>query len=163
MKRKDIIIPIHIKGTYIKEPHIRELCTNDYYRNFLQLLNKLSKFDYEKITFDDFYEYNNKYMDKKNNTQIYVIESEGLIIGCGTLLIEHKFIHNLSKVGHIEDVIIDEKYRNMGLGKKLINKLVDIASNNLCYKVILDCSKDKEIFYEKCGFTNMNSQMSIYF
>ena len=58
-----------------------------------------------------------------NNTQTYVIENtkNRQIVGFGRILIEHKFIHNLAIKCYIEDVVIDEKYRNMGLGKQLID------------------------------------------
>lgn len=34
----------------------------------------------------------------------------------------------------------------------MIEKLVDIAQEANCYKVILSCSKANVGFYEKCGF-----------
>ena len=53
------------------------------------------------------------------NHQIFVIENKDTnhIIGTLTILIEQKVIHNMGKVGHIEDVVIDNKYRGRGLGK----------------------------------------------
>ena len=37
-----------------------------------------------------------------------MVDLEGKVIGCATLLIEPKFIHECSNVGHIEDVVIDK-------------------------------------------------------
>ena len=74
------------------------------------------------------------------------------IIGSGTLLIEKKFIHQLGKVGHLEDIVISPDYQGQGLGKKLINHLVEQAREEGCYKVILDCLEDVTSFYVKSGF-----------
>tara|TARA_A100001011_G_scaffold399405_1_gene507880 strand:+ start:77 stop:541 length:465 start_codon:yes stop_codon:yes gene_type:complete len=88
------------------------------------------------------------------------IEAElDIMIGMGTILIEHKLIHNCGCVGHIEDVVIDQKYRNMNIGKLLIENLVNIARNKEAYKVILNCSSDKKEFYKKCGFYESNNEM----
>lgn len=74
------------------------------------------------------------------------------IIGTATLLIEQKFIHNGGKVGHIEDVATRAGYEGMGVGKKIIQRLIEISRDLQCYKIILDCD-DKVIgFYEKLGF-----------
>ena len=48
----------------------------------------------------------------KENGDHYIIVAEdhqtAKILACGTLLIEQKFIHNGGKVGHIEDIVVDE-------------------------------------------------------
>tara|TARA_Y100000389_G_C17317054_1_gene441049 strand:+ start:77 stop:526 length:450 start_codon:yes stop_codon:yes gene_type:complete len=83
------------------------------------------------------------------------------LVGIGTLLIEYKLIHNCSCVGHIEDIVVHEKYRNMNLGKQLINKLVSIAKEKCVYKVILNCTEETGRFYNKCGFHKSNIEMRI--
>lgn len=85
------------------------------------------------------------------------------MIGCGSIIIEPKFIHKCGSVAHIEDVCINPEYRGKGYGKKIIQLLVDISKVNNCYKVILDCNDENKSFYEKCGFNKTNNQMSIYF
>jgi len=99
------------------------------------------------------------------NIQIWLIEDyyNKTIIGCGTIIIEPKFIHNCGYVSHIEDVCIIPEYQGKGYGKKIIQQLIDISKINNCYKIILNCSQDNELFYEKCGFKKTNTQMSIYF
>ena len=85
------------------------------------------------------------------------------IVLSGTLLIEKKMIHNGGLVGHIEDIVVDQNYRNHGLGKSLIRQLVESGRRLNCYKVILDCS-DKVIgFYEKCGLKYKDNCMAIYY
>ncbi len=97
--------------------------------------------------------------------QIWIAQevSSNKIIGCGTILIEPKFIHNCGSVAHIEDVCILPEYRSKGYGQLIIQVLIDISKTNDCYKIILNCSKEKKSFYEKCGFKETNAQMGIYF
>jgi len=98
-----------------------------------------------------------------SNIHIYCMCDDGIVIGIGTLMIEQKIIHNFSKVGHIEDVVIDTKYNSKGYGKQLIGYLTYIAKQQKCYKVILNCSRNMAGFYEKCGYTEKNISMGIYF
>lgn len=85
------------------------------------------------------------------------------IVGSGTIIYEPKIIHGCKNVGHIEDIVVYEKYRGYGIAKKILEKLVDLASIKNCYKVILDCKKDLITFYEKNGFCQNNYQMTKYF
>ena len=83
---------------------------------------------------------------------IYVACLNDRIIGTITVLIEPKIIHRGGSVGHIEDIVVDKNYRKMGIGKLLINHVLDIAKERGCYKIILDCDEDNMGFYEKAGF-----------
>jgi len=84
------------------------------------------------------------------------------LIGCGTIILEPKFIHEMSSVAHIEDVCIDRHFQMLGYGKVLINYLQSIAIKEKCYKIILNCSDKNIPFYESCGFNSVNVEMSIY-
>jgi len=88
----------------------------------------------------------------QQNITIYVIEDNNSILGISSILIEQKFIHNGGRVGHIEDVVVDKKSRGLGVGKMLIEKCVEKAKQEGCYKVILDCDRKNVGFYTKCGF-----------
>jgi glucosamine-phosphate N-acetyltransferase len=130
---------------------------NDYNLNFFELLNQLSVG--EKPSFDDFKLYLN---NLNQNHQIYIIKNNNKIIATGTLFIESKLSHNLGKVGHIEDIIVDQSYRNCGLGSKMIEFLIQQAKKMNCYKIILNCNYDKKSFYEKFKFKENGYQMVIY-
>tara|TARA_B100000925_G_C21914637_1_gene433115 strand:+ start:215 stop:634 length:420 start_codon:yes stop_codon:yes gene_type:complete len=97
------------------------------------------------------------------NHMIYVILYENNVAGIGTILIENKIIHNFGKVGHIEDIVIDSKFRGLGLGKELINFLVKKGKKLGCYKIILDCSDKMVGFYSKCGFKREGNMMTVRF
>ena len=139
---------------------VRSVTNNDYYE-ILDLYTEFTNEEYRvsKEQFENF-------MDTTLtiNHRLYVIEDfEGRVVGCATLLIEHKLIHNQSKVAHIEDVIINSKHRGLGYGKVLIKSLITKAMEEDCYKVILDCEDDIRPFYESCGLSEKGIQMALYF
>ena len=93
----------------------RNLEINDYYKGYLDLLSQLTEVNKENITFEKF---SNFIKNLSNNHKIIVIIHDNKILASGTLLIEDKVIHGISKVGHIEDVVVDCESRGFGLGKK---------------------------------------------
>ena len=129
----------------------------DYYNGFLQLLEQLTTVNANEISYDDFSDHYDKL-----TSDVFVIKHNNKIIATASVLIESKFIHKLSNVGHIEDVVIDLEYRNAGLGKMMINHCVNYANEHNCYKILLNCAEKNIGFYEKCGFTNKNFEMSLY-
>lgn len=140
--------------------HVSKLEKNDYKRGFLNLLEQLTTVNPELITFEEFC----KCYDEMN-TCTYVIRSISAdsVVATGSLLLEKKFIHNLGSVGHIEDIVVDKKYSGMGLGKEIVKHLVKMAKEKGCYKIILNCGENNIKFYEKCGFTQKEIGMAIYF
>ena len=132
------------------------LSKTDFNTNYLSLLSQLSAIDPQGITFDTFY----KFVDKLNSNHIIKIiknKNTKKIVGTVTILIEEKLLHNNGRVGHIEDLVIDESMRGCGLGKKIL----DIAKNECknCYKIILNCNDNNIDFYNKCGYMISGSQM----
>lgn len=99
-----------------------------------------------------------------SNHFIFVINDieKNKIVGSGTIIIERKIIHNFKNVGHIEDIVVDNNYRGAGLGKMIINYLLDFAEKNNCYKTILTCSNENVGFYEKLGFIKKDNFMARY-
>jgi glucosamine-phosphate N-acetyltransferase len=73
------------------------------------------------------------------------------MVGTGKLMVEYKFSRGLSKVGHIEDIVVGKDYRGNGYGKMIVKYLIEQARKNGCYKVILNSDEDKVEFYNKCA------------
>jgi glucosamine-phosphate N-acetyltransferase len=142
--------------------NIKKLDETDFDFGYLELLENLTTVgDISKEkAIQQFYKIN-----KNDNIEIYVIfdASSNKIVASGTLLVEDKFIHQCGKVGHIEDIVVNPKYRGMGLGKKIITHLTERAKELECYKIILDCAEKNTEFYQKCGFSIKGIQMSIYY
>lgn len=94
---------------------------------------------------------------------ILVISDGAKIVGTGTLLVERKFIHDLGRVGHIEDIAVAKDQQGKKLGLRMIQALDYVAEAIGCYKSILDCSDANEGFYLKCGFRRVGLQMAHYY
>lgn len=136
--------------------NIRKLDEKDY----IEYLRLINIFRETNFTEQQFKETLNKI--NNNNSIIYIIELNNKLIGTGTILFEHKFIHNISKIAHIEDICIDNSYRSKGLGKLLIDYLIKCAEENGCYKVTLYCDDKLEKFYSSCGLERKGIQMAKY-
>jgi glucosamine-phosphate N-acetyltransferase len=140
----------------------RKILKTDFYKNYVLLLQHLTIVNPEEITATKF----NTFIENlDDNHAIYVLEdiTNNIIIGTITLLIEAKIIHNMGKVAHIEDVVVEPNYRGANLGKLLVKKVTDIADKANCYKIILDCGEHNEEFYKKCEFQQKGLQMARYF
>ena len=146
------------------ENRFRRLEKKDY-TDFYFLINQLRKTELSKDQFEET-------LSNIENTQmihIWVVEKydtvsgSNSLVGAGTIVYEQKFIRNCGKVAHIEDVVICKTKRCSGLGKELVQFLVNKAHENYCYKVILNCDETISPFYEKCGLSKKNVQMAKYF
>lgn len=136
----------------------------------LALLSQLTTVtDKKGQTISDEY-YNYLFRLLPNTHYIYVMysekgeiaEEEEQLVGMGTLIVERKLVHGGNPVGHIEDIVIDKKYRGKSYGKKLIDFLINKCKEAGCYKVILNCDEKNVGFYEKFGFQQKNVEMSMY-
>ena len=132
---------------------IRTINIDDFNKNYIQLINQLSN---TIVTKNQFIKYIKTLSD---NHQIYVLEKNSIIIGSITIIIEPKLIHNLKSVCHIEDMIVDKNYRGQGLSNELLIYAKNIAKNNNCYKIILNCNESLEKFYSKNKFFKSSLQM----
>ena len=140
----------------------RLLQRSDYKKGHLELLNQLTTVgDVSESQFNVAFDS----MERNPYSTTFVIEDKAKhkIIACITVLIEQKFTHSCSRVGHIEDVVTHNNYRGKGLGKLIVDYAVNYAKQNGCYKVILDCNDDNIPFYTKCGFKKKENQMALYF
>lgn len=95
---------------------------------------------------------------------VFVVVGEGgALLATATLLLERKIAHGCGLCAHVEDVVVDEAARGRGIGRMLVEELVEKARRAGCYKVILNCSRGNAGFYEACGFARREQQMALYF
>ena len=130
---------------------IRHIDYTDY-NNYIKLIN----INVNKAAYDLF-------ISNLNPTRhiIVLYEKDNEIIGTGSLLIEPKLTYNISYLGHIENIFVGEKYRNKGVGKQIVNYLVNYAREKLCYRIDLAC-EDKLIgLYKGVGFNKQLICMSM--
>ena len=135
---------------------IRKIQKKDLFNGFLQSLDALRKTSdlnpkkAEKIF--------NKISENPNQA-IYVAIKDSKVIGATTIIIEQKFIHGGSKVGHIEDVVVAKEFQGKGIGQKIVKSMLKYAQDQGCYKTILDCTDELIPFYESIGFKKHSNSM----
>ena len=160
--------------------NIRPIVSSDYTNNYLSLLdqdfsinpNTISLYDFTSCV-NNLHDYHQIFViaaelpkeeeDAIGDTIICDVNNVQTIVGSVTIFIETKIIHNFGKVAHVEDVIVDNTCRGKGLGKMLVQKCIDYAQKHDCYKIILNCSDENIPFYEKCGFSKKENEMTLYF
>jgi len=93
------------------------------------------------------------------NNHLIVVRDKGRIVGMGLLI---SFVKTSGTRGQIEDVVMDEKYRGKGLGKKLVERLIKEARKLKLTKVGLT-SRPHRIaankLYRKLGFIRKNTNV----
>ena len=122
------------------------------YNNFIKLINININTDIYNLFISNL---------NPNRHIIVLCEKDNQVVGTGSLLIEPKLTYNISYLGHIENIFVDEKYRNKGIGKEIVEYLVNYAREKLCYRIDL-ASEDKLInFYKGLGFNKQLICMSM--
>jgi len=146
---------------------IRELSYFDYKHKYVELLQQGFTIVPSDISIQAFTDFIGTLGE---NHKIFVIEKEmpenqeTIIVGSITVWIEPKFIHSMGKVAHIEDLITHESYRGQHIATHLLDHCIEYAKQKACYKIVLNCDKQMERFYERNGFScKGNKQMSVYF
>jgi glucosamine-phosphate N-acetyltransferase len=141
---------------------IRKLEYDDYHKGFFELLQQLTMAD--KPSYEEFKNHLDN-INRRDAENIYVYENlvDKKLYGTISYFSEYKFIHNLSKVGHIEDFVVDKDHRNKKIGSKLIDMAIKMAKQKGCYKIILECTDELIPFYQKFGFKKNANSMQIYF
>lgn len=97
-------------------------------------------------------------LDDKN-IHYYVAEQYGRVIGVASIIVINKLLRGGNRMGLIEDVAVSRSAGSRGIGRMLIEKLMEVGVEKGCYKIVLNCSEDVVGFYEKCGFYVKELQM----
>lgn len=84
-----------------------------------------------------------------------------ILVGTGTVFYEAKISHNLGYVAHIEDIVVCDTYRSLGIATQIMSHLIRLSKEKNCYKIILDCKRDVCKVYEKSGFIQAGIQMRL--
>ena len=142
---------VDIKTLELNETNYNEII--NLYNNFNKINKKILDFKNLKSLIER--------LPKNHNIFLYLINN--IIVGGITLIIEEKIIHSGGKVGHIEDFVVLDIYRNKGIGSLLYNYVKILCEQNKCYKIILDCNELIENYYIKKGFIKKGSYMTYYF
>lgn len=90
-----------------------------------------------------------------SNYQTYICATDGdILIGYCSLTIKNNLWMS-ANLGNVDELVVDSKYRNQGIGKLLMLEIEKIAKQNVCKRLELDSAFHRTIaheFYDKLGF-----------
>ena len=115
-----------------------DLWTSSFSRNFSNVLNP-------------------GYINDPSSITMVVCEGN-TIIGVASIHIIYKLSRTL---GLIEDVAVNKDHRGKGIGKSIVEKLIEIGKQKNCDKIVLNTSEKNSKFYEKIGFEKNEIQLVI--
>jgi glucosamine-phosphate N-acetyltransferase len=136
-------------------PVARRLRREDFDRGFVQTLQSLRPSPLTRERFDEVFD------ALGDHCRVWVLEVDGAVAATATLLLERKFLHGGSVVGHVEDVAVGRAFQGRRLGKRLLAHVLSDARAAGCYKVILNCDQAVAGFYEGIGFHKQDVGMRI--
>lgn len=132
----------------------------DDIEGIFELLNELYA---GKIEYNIFSKIYMEKLNDCNNYYIVAIENKKII---GILISEISYkLHKSKKVSFIEDLIVNEQYRNRGIGKLLIEDAIRYAKKLECEVVELTSyitNENAHRFYEKNGFKKHSYKFKKY-
>ena len=119
-----------------------------------ELLNQLTEIDYsgrdKDICWDEF-----EYGCSIGIVGLY----NDKIVAYGSIVIENKI--RGEKAGHIEDIVVNSKFRGMDIGVKLIRKLTKIGDDRGCYRITLFCDESLTNFYSKNNLNPKKGEVAL--
>lgn len=87
---------------------------------------------------------------------IFVLEHRGSVAATTYLNVVPKMTRSASPYAVIENVVVDETLRRIGLGKQIMAGTLDAAWVAGCYKAMLMTGSSREAthaYYRRCGFS----------
>lgn len=96
---------------------------------------------------------------------VYVAEKDENIIGTFELLIMDNLAHCGKPSGIVEDVVVEEKHRNSGVGREMMRYAMEVCRKHGCYKLMLSSNEKRagaHRFYEKLGFTRHGFSYAVW-
>lgn len=95
----------------------------------------------------------------KNKLARYIVaEIDGLVVGYGGIWL-------IIDEGHITNIAVDKRYRGIGVGKKIIEGLIELCKNNSINSMTLEVRKSNIVaqkLYKKYGFVEAGIRPNYY-
>ena len=119
-------------------------------RSVYDLITTLMGFPLDREAFHDVFARNLH----SESVLYYVAESNGAIVGFGSLHIE-LLLHHAGLAGEIQELVVHETVRSKGIGAELVSRLEEEAEKRGCVSIEVTTRKrwvDAQRFYERVGF-----------
>ena len=97
---------------------------------------------------------------------LYVAVVDNTIVGSFALLIMDNLAHMGAPSAVVEDVVVRLRWRDKGIGRRMIRFAMEKARQARCYKLALSCSINREHaheFYESLGFEKHGYSLLVKF
>jgi glucosamine-phosphate N-acetyltransferase len=91
-----------------------------------------------------------------DNQRLIVGLIDNRIVGFCSLTIKNN-LWQAGNLGHVDELVIDEKSHGQGIGRKLIDEITFHTKENDCKRIELDSAfhrKEAHKFYENLGYEN---------
>jgi glucosamine-phosphate N-acetyltransferase len=93
----------------------------------------------------------------RSKSQVYLCaEDRDEVIGFVSLTVKNN-LWQAANLGHVDELVVDEKHRGLGLGTQLLKEIVAKAKQRGCVRVELDSAfhrKEAHGFYKRHDFEN---------
>ena len=103
-------------------------------------------------------------IDADKNNELLVAEADGEIVGTLQLTLTPSISFQGGKRATVESVRVDQKYRNLGIGRKLMQYAIERAQAAGCISMQLTTNAertDAHRFYENLGFEGSHLGMKL--
>ena len=127
-----------------------------HFNELIKLLQEVSSFYPNHSNLDSIYK---ELVSQKNLFCIVALSGEE-IVGFGSIF----FLQRVrgGKEGIIEDLIVSRNFRRLGIGSKILKKLISEAKVQKCFKICLESNNPSKGFYSKEGFLKGGSIMKYF-
>lgn len=115
--------------------------------------NKLNRNNFENV-----------FLSNLQNPEVFYIiaELEGKTIGFGSIHVNY-LLHHCGRIAEVQELIVDEGYRDRGIGSLMMDELKRIAAHNGCLQIEVCCSRKRDNslkFYEAEGFIKSHFKLT---
>ncbi|MGN8831696.1 GNAT family N-acetyltransferase [Selenomonas montiformis] len=120
--------------------------------------------DWEAIRKNNEDYYKETLSDGTHTACFAVNEDDGKIIGCGGICYQKEMPSpdNLTGTnGYLMNIYTLPEYRGHGVGRRMVEFLIDDAKKRGTEKIYLESAKDAKHLYEEIGFSDMQDYMKI--
>jgi ribosomal protein S18 acetylase RimI-like enzyme len=100
-------------------------------------------------------------LNEHPTAEVLFVLSDGVFAGMATTFVNYSTF-NLKPYLYIHDVVVLKDFRGKGLGKALINKLIDVSKERDYCKLTLEVREDNmhaQQLYNSLGFTECDPKM----
>ena len=135
-------------------------CTEKDFENLLPLFRQLWP---EQVLNTE--AMNKVYIDnvKRDDRYYLCAETNDRVVGFCSLSLKNS-LWQQGYTGHIDELIVDEEFRRKGVGKELLERIIEIARNKKCCRIELDSAHHRvkaHRFYLNNGFENRANLFSL--